>query len=75
MAEAKVHYDRGLQLYDEGAYDGARVEFERAYELARPTGVVLLAPACASFDMFRDYAERGRIFKGEVKRIVDMANG
>ena len=29
-------------------------------------GVVLLAPACASFDMFRDYAERGQVFKKEV---------
>ena len=27
---------------------------------------VVLAPACASFDMFRDYAERGRVFKQEV---------
>jgi UDP-N-acetylmuramoylalanine--D-glutamate ligase len=35
----------------------------RAFELARPSGVVLLAPACASFDWFRDYAERGRRFK------------
>ncbi len=34
-----------------------------AFELAKPSGVVLLAPACASFDMFRDYAERGRAFK------------
>jgi UDP-N-acetylmuramoylalanine--D-glutamate ligase len=41
-----------------------------AYELARPSGVVLLAPACASFDMFRDYAERGRSFKEAVKRLV-----
>ena len=39
----------------------------RAFALARPGGVVLLAPACASFDMFRDYAERGRAFKDEVR--------
>lgn len=41
-----------------------------AFELARPTGVVLLAPACASFDMFEDYAARGRRFKEEVARIA-----
>jgi len=46
----------------------------RAYALAKPSGVVLLAPACASFDMFRDYAERGRRFKEEVKRLEVMAN-
>jgi UDP-N-acetylmuramoylalanine--D-glutamate ligase len=42
----------------------------RAFQLAKPGGVVLLAPACASFDMFRDYAERGRRFKEEVVRLV-----
>ncbi len=41
-----------------------------AYELARPSGVVVLAPACASFDMFRDYAERGRSFKSAVVAIA-----
>jgi UDP-N-acetylmuramoylalanine--D-glutamate ligase len=48
-----------------------REAVERAYDIARPDGVVLLAPACASFDWFRDYAERGRAFKEEVVRLRD----
>jgi UDP-N-acetylmuramoylalanine--D-glutamate ligase len=48
----------------------------RAHELAKPSGVVLLAPACASFDMFRDYAERGTRFKEEVVKLSrDRAQG
>src|SRR5215203_2639038 len=46
-----------------------RKAVERGYEQAMPSGVVLLAPACASFDWFRDYAERGRVFKEEVERL------
>jgi len=41
----------------------------RAYDLVGHEGVVLLAPACASFDWFRDYAERGRSFKEEVAKL------
>ena len=43
---------------------------QRATDLARPHGVVLLAPACSSFDMFQDYAQRGRAFKEAVAEVV-----
>jgi UDP-N-acetylmuramoylalanine--D-glutamate ligase len=53
--------------------DSMREAVERAFELASPDGTVLLAPACSSFDMFADYAERGRVFKQEVGRIAGGA--
>lgn len=40
-----------------------------AREMARPGSVVLLAPACSSFDMFPDYAARGRAFKEAVEKL------
>jgi UDP-N-acetylmuramoylalanine--D-glutamate ligase len=48
-----------------------RERTERGDGHARLEKVVLLAPACASFDMFRDYAERGEVFKKEVLRLVE----
>ena len=45
----------------------------KAWDLAVPDGVVLLAPACSSFDMFADYAERGRKFKEEVRKLINEA--
>jgi UDP-N-acetylmuramoylalanine--D-glutamate ligase len=42
-----------------------------AFASAVPGAVVVLAPACASFDMFHDYAERGRVFKQEVRRLEE----
>jgi len=45
------------------------------FALAGPGHTVLLAPACASFDMFRDYAERGRVFKREVAKLKEEWSG
>ena len=47
----------------------------RGYALAAPDGVVLLAPACASFDWFEDYAARGRAFKAAVAALATRMEG
>jgi UDP-N-acetylmuramoylalanine--D-glutamate ligase len=54
--------------------DDMRSAVRKAFAAAPPGGSVLLAPACASFDMFRDYAERGRIFKQEISRLESEWN-
>ena len=42
----------------------------RAAALAQPGDIVLLSPACASLDMYRSYAERGRLFAQAARRVA-----
>jgi UDP-N-acetylmuramoylalanine--D-glutamate ligase len=60
---------------DEGGVEAAKVQvverfadaFRRATEVAREGDVILLSPACASFDEFRSFEERGEVFRGLVE--------
>ncbi len=47
---------------------------QKALEYAQPNDVVLLSPACASFDMFRSYAHRAEVFVMEVLRLAGEAS-
>jgi len=58
-----------VPVHDAGSMSEA---VRQAFALASPGGVVLLAPACSSFDMFQDYAARGRAFKAEVATLGKM---
>jgi UDP-N-acetylmuramoylalanine--D-glutamate ligase len=48
---------------------------ERAASEATPGDVVLLAPACSSFDQFENYEHRGRVFKEVVRARQSAAKG
>jgi UDP-N-acetylmuramoylalanine--D-glutamate ligase len=47
----------------------------QAFEAAKSGDVVLLAPACASFDQFKSYEHRGRVFKELVQSLTPVATG
>jgi UDP-N-acetylmuramoylalanine--D-glutamate ligase len=89
LRESLRRYVRRVFLYGEAAgrmadeLDGA-TEMERArgleealvqaWRAARPGEVILLSPACSSFDMFRDYEERGQRFKALVDQMTRGEN-
>ncbi|HUC81664.1 MAG TPA: UDP-N-acetylmuramoyl-L-alanine--D-glutamate ligase [Flavisolibacter sp.] len=65
---SKIHaaFDGEVKLIDTGSAENA---VKAAFEAAAPGDVVLLSPACASFDLFKNYEDRGKQFKDAVKSL------
>jgi UDP-N-acetylmuramoylalanine--D-glutamate ligase len=55
--------------------DSLEEAVELGFKKAEAGDTVLLSPACASFDMFKDYEHRGEVFKSSVKRLNERTNG
>ena len=62
----RVMADAGIPVTAAGSMDDA---IRTAQRLASPGAVVLLSPACASFDMFDNFEHRGDVFKKLVERL------
>jgi UDP-N-acetylmuramoylalanine--D-glutamate ligase len=48
---------------------------DRSFRAAQSGDIVLLAPACASFDMFESFEHRGKVFKEEVQSLMSKVQG
>ncbi len=73
-AAERIEADLGALLPVERVAGPFEAVVARAAELAQPGEAVLLSPACSSFDMFRDYEERGDRFR-ELVRGLDGVMG
>lgn len=59
------------EIYDTHSIQQA---IEKCATVAKGGEVVLLSPACASFDLFRNYEDRGEQFKREVKKLAERGD-
>jgi UDP-N-acetylmuramoylalanine--D-glutamate ligase len=69
-----IAQELGTYATNEQACD-MRDAVELAFAAAQPSDIVLLAPACASFDMFESFEQRGKVFKEQVSGLRCRVSG
>jgi len=75
LGEAKERIKDALgHLTDTILVESLEEAVREAHRLARPGEIVLFSPACSSFDMFRNYEERGERF-ASLARSLPQGNG
>ena len=75
IGEAKEKIGNALSdlvstLYSDSLEEAVELSFKKA----QAGDTVLLSPACASFDMFKDYQHRGEVFKASVRSLAKSQN-
>ena len=74
IGEARLQIKEGLggvkPIFEADSFSQA---VSKGFKRAKKGGRVLLSPGCSSFDMFKSYEERGRIFKDIVKEIASSS--
>lgn len=74
IGEAKEKIARALKNGNDVPLESVsslREAVEQSFSAASPGEIVLLAPACTSFDMFQNFEERGQEFKREIFALID----
>ncbi len=66
---AKIHAAFGGMVAEMADALSAKEAVEKAAAMAAPGDVVLLSPCCASFDLFKNYEDRGEQFKAAVRNL------
>ena len=72
LDNSKLYDAFSTTVYNLSETTTMREAVRRAASQASPGDTVLLSPACASFDLFRDYRDRGDQFKKEVSELGNV---
>lgn len=74
IGEASAKIIEQLHAFSPKACGDLEIAVMQAFHEAHPGDAILLSPACASYDQYKNFEERGEHFKQLVKTIMDLGN-